>query len=72
MEHHVNSCELTGVADLQSATWAKKNSKSYFGYKLHSKMDTEHGLIRDIETTTASVHDSQIDLSEEGESGISR
>ena len=23
----------------------------------------EHGLIRDIETTTASVHDSQVDLS---------
>jgi len=30
-------------------------------------MDTEDGLIRDIETTTASIHDSQIDLSEEGE-----
>jgi IS5 family transposase len=51
----------------KDGTWAKKNSKSYFGYKLHSKMDTEHGLIRDIETTTASLHDSQIDLSKEGE-----
>lgn len=30
-------------------------------------MDTEHGLIRDIKTTTASLHDSQVDLSEEGE-----
>ncbi len=51
----------------KDGTWAKKNSKSYFGYKLHSKMDTEHGLIRDIETTTASVHDSQVDLSNPGE-----
>ena len=30
-------------------------------------MDVEYGLIRDIEITTASVHDSQIDLSREGE-----
>ena len=51
----------------KDGTWAKKNSKSYFGYKLHSKMDTDNELIRDIETTTASVHDSQIDLSKEGE-----
>jgi len=30
-------------------------------------VDVEYGLIRDIEITTASVHDSQIDLSREGE-----
>jgi len=48
-------------------TWAKKGNKSYFGYKLHSKIDTDFGLIRELETTTASVHDSQIDLSNEGE-----
>ncbi len=51
----------------RDGTWAKKNSKSYFGYKLYSEVDRDHGLIRDIETTTASVHDSQIDLSREGE-----
>ncbi len=27
----------------------------------------DYGLIRDLETTTASVHDSQVDLSKEGE-----
>ena len=48
-------------------TWAKKGNKSYFGYKLHSKVDNDFGLIRELETTTASVHDSQIDLSNEGE-----
>ena len=30
-------------------------------------MDTDLGLIRDLKTTTASVHDSQVDLSKEGE-----
>ena len=48
-------------------TWTKKGSKSYFGYKLHSKVDTDLGLIRDLKTTTAAVHDSQVDLSNEGE-----
>ncbi len=47
--------------------WAKKNGKSYYGYKLHSKMDIDHQLIREIETTPASVHDSQVDLSKPGE-----
>lgn len=48
-------------------TWTMKGSKSSFGYKLHSKVDGEFGLIKDLETTTASLHDSQADLSEEGE-----
>lgn len=51
----------------KDGTWMKKASKSYFGYKLHVKTDTDFGLIREIETTTASVHDSQIDLSNPGE-----
>ncbi len=51
----------------KDGTWTKKNSKSYFGYKLHSKSDIDYGLIRDIETTTASVHDNQIDLTKPGE-----
>ncbi|MEG3225432.1 MAG: hypothetical protein BME94_07980 [Methanobacteriales archaeon Met13] len=45
----------------------KKGGKSYYGYKLHTKSDINHGLIRELETTTASVHDSQIDLSQQGE-----
>ena len=51
----------------KDGTWVKKGSKSYFGYKLHTKLDMEHGLIRELETTTASVHDSQVDLSKKGE-----
>jgi IS5 family transposase len=45
----------------------KKGSKSYFGYKLHSKSDINYGIIRAIETTTASVHDTQVDLTNPGE-----
>lgn len=51
----------------RDGTWAKKGSKSYFGYKHHVLIDKEHQLIRRVETTTASVHDSKIDLSMEGE-----
>ena len=51
----------------KDGTWAKKGEEFYFGYKLHNKVDVEFCLIRSIKTTTASVHDSQVDLSSEGE-----
>jgi IS5 family transposase len=51
----------------RDGTWAKKGEKSYFGYKAHIKVDTEHNFIWEVETTTASVHDSQVDLAEVGE-----
>ncbi|MGV8089272.1 MAG: transposase [Methanothrix sp.] len=51
----------------RDGTWTKKGKKSYFGCKLHQKSDIDYGLIREIETTTAKVHDSRVDLSIEGE-----
>jgi len=51
----------------RDGSWAKKGARSSFGYKLHAKTDVDDGLVRDLETTTASVHDSQVDLSREGE-----
>jgi len=51
----------------KDGTWTKKGMKSYFGYKLHTKEDCDFGLIRALDVTTASTHDSQIDLSKEGE-----
>ncbi len=51
----------------KDGTWAKKGDEICFGFKLHNNVDVEYGLIRAIETTTASVHDSQVDLSIEGE-----
>jgi IS5 family transposase len=47
----------------KDGTWAKKGANSFFGYKVHTKLDRDYGLIRELETTTASVHDSQVDLS---------
>jgi len=44
--------------------WVKRGSVSRFGYKLHVKTDIENGLVRDLEVTSASVHDSRVDLSE--------
>jgi len=51
----------------RDGTWAKKGNETHFGYKLHQKTDIDYCLIREIETTTASVHDSRVDLSIEGE-----
>lgn len=51
----------------RDGTWMKKGKKSNFGYKLHSLIDKDYQFIRRFDTTTASVHDSQIDLSEKGE-----
>ena len=51
----------------KDGTWVTKNGKSHYGYKFHTIIDKEHELIRRYETTTASLHDSQVDLSEKGE-----
>ena len=51
---------------VNEGSWAKKGAKTFFGYKGHILIDTNHHLIRDVETTTASVHDSRVDLGIEG------
>jgi len=47
--------------------WAKRLKESFFGFKLHVKTDLDHGLIRAVEASSASVHDSRVDLSLPGE-----
>ena len=51
----------------QDRSWAKKGGNPSFGYKLHMKEDNDHGLVRSLDVTSASVHDSRVDLSEPGE-----
>ncbi len=51
----------------RDASFTVKNGQVQFGYKDHVKSDMKYGLVRDIDTTTASVHDNQIDLSKEGD-----
>ncbi len=41
------------------ATWTKKHGKSHFGFKLSVNVDKKYKVIRKIETSTASTHDSQ-------------
>ena len=47
----------------KDGSWTKKNSKSYFGYKLHTIHGAGNDMIANYSVTTASLHDSQIDLS---------
>ena len=51
----------------KDGTWAMKGRKSNFGYKLHTIVDKETQIVRQFATSTASLHDSQVDLSEPGE-----
>jgi IS5 family transposase len=44
-------------------TWTMKRGKSYSGFKLHTKVRAKDSIIEDYEVTTASVHDSKVDLS---------
>jgi IS5 family transposase len=39
------------------AGFTRKNDKSFFGYKAHAAVDRGSGLILQIITTTASIHD---------------
>lgn len=51
----------------KDGTWCKKGNKAYFGFKMHTLVDNIFLLVRKVVTTTASVHDSRIDLSEPGQ-----
>ena len=46
----------------KDGSWAVKNKRAHFGYKLHTIQDAGNDMIINYSTTTASVHDSQIDL----------
>jgi IS5 family transposase len=49
-------------------TWTKKNERSFFGYKLHTKKsDLSTGYVSDFDVTTASLHDENMDLTKKGE-----
>jgi len=51
----------------RDGSWAKRLRESVFGYKVHVKTDLGFGLIRAVDATSASVHDSRVDLSLPGE-----
>jgi IS5 family transposase len=51
----------------KDGSFSVKHGQVHYGYKDHIKLDVDHHLIRRVEVTTASVHDSEVDLSERDE-----
>lgn len=51
----------------KGGSFAVKNGQVHYGYKNHMKVDVDHHLIRDYDVSTASLHDSEVDLVEEGD-----
>lgn len=51
----------------KDGSFAIKHGQVHYGYKNHIKLDVAHHLIRSYEVSTASLHDSQIDLLKPGD-----
>lgn len=51
----------------QDGSFSVKHGQVHYGYKGHIKTDVDYHIIRDYDVTSASVHDNQIDLVEEGD-----
>ena len=51
----------------KDGTFAVKHGQVHFGYKNHIKLDVGHTLIREYEVSTASLHDSKVDLVKKGD-----
>lgn len=49
----------------KDGSYSVKHGQVHYGYKMHMKTDVKHGLIREVETTTAKDHDNTIDLLDE-------
>jgi len=54
------------------AKFTVKRGQVHHGYKDHVKTDTKYNFVLDIETTTANIHDNNIDLSRKGDKAIFR
>ena len=66
-EEHHETMELGKTRRSKDGTFTKKNSKTYFGYKGHILTDDNSvPFIKSYAVTTASVHDSRIDLLRKG------
>jgi IS5 family transposase len=59
MENRGNDAKTSRNRD---GSWTKKNNKSYFGYKLHTKIQRGSKIIKEIAVTSANMHDSDVDL----------
>lgn len=51
----------------KDSTFSVKHGQVHYGYKNHIKLDVDNHLIRELEVTTASLHDGKIDLIKKGD-----
>ena len=56
----------------RGGTFSVKHGQVHYGYKSHIKLDVDNHLIRELEVTTASLHDGEIDLVEKGDKSAYR
>lgn len=56
----------------KDASFSVKHGQVHYGYKNHIKLDVDNHLIRELEVTTASLHDNQIDLVENNDKAAYR
>jgi len=57
--------QMAKTSRSRDGSWTKKNGKSIFGFKAHTKMQKGSKFIEEIAVTTAKVHDNKIDLAGE-------
>ena len=51
----------------RDGSWTKKGKKSFFGYKVHTKMKRGSKIVENLAVTTAKTHDGVIDLADVNE-----
>ena len=56
----------------KDGSFSIKHGQVNFGYKNHIKLDVDNHLIRELEVTTASLHDGEIDLVKKGDKSAYR
>jgi len=54
------------------AKFTVKRGQVHYGYKDHVKTDTKYNFVLEVETTTANIHDNNIDLSKKGDKAMFR
>ena len=56
-QHEERGREISKTSRSRDGKWVKKNAKSYFGFKLHTKTQRGSKLIESFAITPANIHD---------------
>ncbi len=59
--------QMAKTSRSRDGSWTKKNGKSIFGFKSHTKMQKGSKFIEEVAVTTAKIHDNNIDLADEND-----